>query len=282
MKLIYRVLLLPLLALFTIVTIATSASSANPGIRIGSKDWAEQFILGEMYALVLENAGFQVERQFNMGGTPILHRALVNGVIDLYPEYTGTGLLTVLGMSPSTDPQEVYELVSEGYQERFNLVWLTSAPMNNSQAFAMTQDGVAKFGIRTISDMVRQASELVMIGSPYFLEREDGLSRLRAAYGDFELKNYLAVDPGLRYIGLTKGEADVAVAFATDGEISALNLILLEDDRRFFIPYQIAPVVRQEILSANPRIAEALNALAPRITTESMQRLNYGSRSGDW
>ncbi|HEY9647493.1 MAG TPA: glycine betaine ABC transporter substrate-binding protein, partial [Chroococcidiopsis sp.] len=143
------------------------------------------------------------------------------------------------------------------------------------QALAMTQEGSEKFGVKTISDMAAKASELVMIGPPEFQEREDGLPGIKAVYGNFELKDYKAVDPGLRYKGLVDGEADVSVAFGTDGEVSAFNLVLLEDDKKLFPPYQIAPVVRQEVLDANPQIAEALNALAPKLTDATMQRLNY-------
>jgi osmoprotectant transport system substrate-binding protein len=147
--------------------------------------------------------------------------------------------------------------------------------MNNTQALAMTQDGSKKFGIKTISDMAAKASQLTLIGPPEFEVREDGLPGIKAKYGGFELKEYKAVDAGLRYKGLVDGEADVAVAFGTDGEIGAFNLVVLEDDKQLFPPYQIAPVVRQETLDANPKVAEALNALAPKLTSEVMQQLNY-------
>jgi osmoprotectant transport system substrate-binding protein len=279
MKRIRRLFLLPLLAVFTAtVLIACAGGGANNAgdtIRIGSKDFTEQFIIGEMYALVLEDAGFQVERKLNLGGTPVAQAALTNNEIDLYPEYTGTGLLTVLKLPPSADQAEVFEQVSQGYQEQFNLVWLNPAPMNNTQALAMTRQGSEQFGIRTISEMAARANELVMIGPPEFEAREDGLPGIRAQYGDFQLRQYKAVDPGLKYKGLVDGEADVAVAFGTDGEISAFNLVVLEDDQNLFPPYQVAPVVRQEALDQHTGLADALNAIAPLLTNETMQRLNY-------
>ncbi|HEY9646898.1 MAG TPA: glycine betaine ABC transporter substrate-binding protein, partial [Chroococcidiopsis sp.] len=276
-----RLLIFPLLALLTAITVvACTGGGSTPGsssttIRVGSKDFTEQFIIGEMYALVLEKAGLTVERKLNLGGTPVAQAALESNEIDLYPEYTGTGLLTVLKLPATSDQKEVFDKVSAGYKEQFNLVWLDPAPMNNTQALAMTQEGSEKFGVKTISDMAAKASELVMIGPPEFQEREDGLPGIKAVYGNFELKDYKAVDPGLRYKGLVDGEADVSVAFGTDGEVSAFNLVLLEDDKKLFPPYQIAPVVRQEALDANPQIAEALNALAPKLTDATMQRLNY-------
>lgn len=281
MKFLRRQLLLPLLALLTATLVVacggggTGDDAAATPIRVGSKDFTEQFIIGEMYALVLEDAGFAVERKLNLGGTPVAHAGLVNNEIDLYPEYTGTGLLTVLKLPASSDQQAVYDTVSEAYAEQFNLTWLEPAPMNNTQALAMTQEKAAELGIDTISDMAAQASELVMVGPPEFQEREDGLPGIQAAYGDFQLQEYKAVDPGLRYQALVEEEADVAVAFGTDGEISAFDLVVLEDDQQLFPPYQIAPVIRQEVLDANPEVADTLNALAPLLTNDTMQQLNY-------
>jgi osmoprotectant transport system substrate-binding protein len=244
-------------------------------IRVGSKDFTEQLILGEIYALALEDAGYSVERKLNLGGTPVAQAALESGEIDLYPEYTGTGLLTVLKEPVNSDPEAVYETVSTQYKDQFDLVWLEPAPMNNTQALAMTQEKSRELGITTISDFAAQANNLVLIGPPEFEVREDGLPGLQAAYGDFQLESYKAVDSGLRYRGLIDGEADVAVAFGTDGEISAFDLVILEDDQQLFPPYQVAPVVRQELLAANPEVADILNDLSPVITDEVMQGLNY-------
>lgn len=278
MRSLQRLFVLPLLALITaafVISCTSSGSGSGTVIKVGSKDFTEQFIIGEMYALVLEKAGFKVERKLNLGGTPVAQTALEKGEIDLYPEYTGTGLLTVLKLPAISDQQEVFNKVSQGYKEQFNLVWLDPAPMNNTQALAMTEEKSNQLGIKTISDMAAKASELVMIGPPEFEEREDGLPGIQAAYGNFQLKEYKAVDPGLRYKGLVDGEADVAVAFGTDGEISAFKLVVLEDDKKLFPPYQVAPVVRQDTLDANPGLAEALNSLAPKLTDEVMQTLNY-------
>jgi osmoprotectant transport system substrate-binding protein len=275
-----RAIIVPLIALLTALTVVACAGGGNDvasedAIVVGSKDFTEQFIIGEMYALVLENAGLPVERKLNLGGTPVAQAALESGEIDLYPEYTGTGLLTVLKMPAISDRQQVYQKVADGYQEQFDLVWLEPSPMNNTQALAMQRSRAEELGITTISDMAAQASDLVMIGPPEFQEREDGLPGIQAAYGNFELAGYKAVDPGLRYQGLVDGEADVVVAFGTDGEISAFDLVVLEDDRQLFPPYQVAPVVRQDALDAYPAIADSLNALSPLLTDETMQRLNY-------
>lgn len=263
-------LLLALLTMFSAL-----ACNSSTGIKVGSKDFTEQFILGEMYAIALENQGLQVERKLNLGGTPVAQAGLESGQIDLYPEYTGTGLLTVLKQPPQSNQKQVFDTVAQGYKEKFNLVWLEPAPMNNTQALVMTQEGSKKYGIKTISQMVDKASQLTMIGPPEFEAREDGLPGLKKAYGDFKLKKIIPADPGLRYKTLNNAQADVAVAFGTDGEISALKLVVLEDDKKLFPPYQVAPVIRQETLEQNPGIRDALNTLSPKLTTETMQRLNY-------
>ena len=178
-------------------------------VSVGSKDFTEQLIIGEMYALMLEENGFTVERKLNLGGTPVAQAAIESGEIDLYPEYTGTALLTVLKLPVNGDQQAVYETVKQAYQEQFNLVWLDPSPMNNTQALAMTEERAEALDIRTISDFAAQASTLTLIGPPEFEIREDGLPGLQAAYGNFSLKGYKAVDPGLRYKGLNSGKISI-------------------------------------------------------------------------
>jgi osmoprotectant transport system substrate-binding protein len=188
-----------MITVFVLFMMVLTSCNLLPGsngvtVRVASKDFTEQFILGEMYALVLEDAGFTVERRMNLGGTPVAQQALLSDEIDVYPEYTGTGLLTVLGLPVESDPQVVYDTVSREYLSQFNLVWLEPAPMNNTQALAMTRERANQLGIRTISDMVANASQLTMAGPPEFQEREDGLPGLRQVYGDFELAAYQAID----------------------------------------------------------------------------------------
>jgi osmoprotectant transport system substrate-binding protein len=264
-----------LACLALLVSVACSGGPSNSPVRVGSKDFTEEFIIGNMYAQLLEANGIPVERKLNLGGTPVLQQALVSDQVDVYPEYTGTGLLTVLKLPTNTDRQQVFNTVKDEYKKQFNLVWLNPAPMNNTQALAMKKDVAAKYGIKTISDMAAQAGELTMIGPPEFEQREDGLPGIQKAYGNFKLKKYIAVDPGLRYEGLVNGQADVAVAFGTDGQIAAYDLLVLHDDKGLFPPYQIAPVVRQQALDAYPKVGEALNKLAPLLDDATMQRLNF-------
>ncbi|NJL02373.1 MAG: quaternary ammonium transporter [Spirulinaceae cyanobacterium SM2_1_0] len=267
-----RRLLLPcLLGLLTLfVTVACSGNS--DAIRVASKNFAEQEILGEMYAQVLEANGYTVERKLNLGATDVAQQALENDEIDLYPEYTGTGLLTVLKQPLATDSAQVYEAVKSGYAEEFDLVWLEPSPMNNTYALSLTPAGAAKHNITTISELVAKADEFTMVGPPEFVAREDGLPGLKAAYGDFELQEFKGVEIGLRY--KDPSEDTVVVGFATDGQINELDLVVLEDDQNAFPPYQVAPVVQQQVLDANPELAELLNRVTAEVTNAEMQRLN--------
>jgi osmoprotectant transport system substrate-binding protein len=217
-----------------------------------------------------------VERKFNLGGTPVAHAALLKGDIGLYPEYTSTGLMTVLKAKPLADAAAIVEAVRKGYRERFRLVWLDPAPFNNTQALATTKALAEKHRLETYSDLAQKAGELRLGGPPEFAERADGIKGLRQAYGGFQFKEFKQLGTGsLRYEALKAGEVDVTVAFGTDGQISGMGLVLLRDDRNFYPVYQAAPVVREDVLEKNPAIAAALNRLAPLLTGEVMAALNW-------
>jgi osmoprotectant transport system substrate-binding protein len=265
----------------TTATIATSSPVSAPAgnlgtITIGSKDFTEEFIVAEIYAQVLENAGFKVNRKLNLGGTPVAQAAIVKGDIDLYPEYTSTGLLTVLKAQPIQDPTQIYQAVKSGYEKQFNLTWLTPSPFNDTQALAMTQAGSDKYGIKTYSDLSQKSSQLVLGGPAEFLSREDGLPALQKAYGGFQFKDTKQLGTGsLRYQALLGGQIDVVVAFSTDGEINGDKLALLQDDKNFYPVYNVAPVVRMDTLAKYPQIATVLDKLAPYLTTPIMSGLNW-------
>jgi osmoprotectant transport system substrate-binding protein len=264
---------------------ATEATSAPAGdaaansettIRLGSKNFTEVLIVGEMQALLLENAGFTVERNLNLGATPVAHTALINDEIDLYAEYTSTGLQEVLNDTERyADAEAVYNAVRAGYEEQFGLTWLEPAPFNNTNTFAVTEETAQQYGLRTYSDLAARASELRLGGPPEFPDRED-TQGLYEAYGGFEWAEFRQLDTGsLRYDALLNGDIDVVVAFGTDGRIAGDNLVVLEDDKGYYPVYQLAPVVRSELLETNPQIAEVLNQLAPLLTDEVMAGLNY-------
>lgn len=244
-------------------------------IRIGSKDFTEELILGEMYAQLLEDNGYDVERSLNLGGTEIAHEALVNDEIDLYPEYTGTALLAILQMPTMSDPDEVYQIVKDAYADQFDLVWLDQAPMNNANALATSREFSEANNLTTISQMVAMAGEITMAAVPDFEEREDGLAGLKAVYGDFELKELLVFAPGIKYQAFLDGDADVVQVFGTDGQIGGYDLVVLEDDKGLWPPYHVAPVVRQDTLDDNPDVADILDEVQPLLTSEVMTDLNW-------
>lgn len=271
---------------------------AADAVKVGSKNFPEALIIGEMYAQLLEAAGMKVDRKLNLGGTAVAQAALKKGDIDLYPEYTGTALTAILGKSlkdvsvgtpsaaspgaasPAASASDqlsnaVYEYVKAQYKEQFNLVWLDQAPMNNSQALAVKKDFADKNHLITISQLweLAKSTDITISAPSDFEDRPDGLAGLKEVYGDVDVK-VKAVDPGIKYKSFLNGDANVVLAFTTDAEIGQNNLVVLEDDKHLWPPYHVAPVVRQDALDANPKLAPALNALAPVLTTDAMIKMN--------
>jgi osmoprotectant transport system substrate-binding protein len=250
-----------------------SQTEAKPTVAIGSKDFTEQIIINEMAAALLEDAGYPVQRKLNLGGSAVVHQALVSDEIDTYVEYTGTGLTAILSLPVQTDPQQVYETVKQEYEDQFNATWLEPWGFNNTYAIAMRKDHADELGVQTISDLKGKASELVFGGTQEFITRPDGLPGLTEAY-DINFKEARGMDAGIMYQALASGQVDAISAFATDGRIPALDLVTLEDDQQFFPPYFAAPVIRQEKLEQDPQIAEVLNQLNGQIDNETMANLN--------
>ncbi|MCI5595701.1 MAG: glycine/betaine ABC transporter substrate-binding protein [Lachnospiraceae bacterium] len=246
----------------------------KPVIKVGSKDFTEGLLVSEIYALALEDAGFEVERVFDIAGS-LVHTALTSEEIDLYPEYTGTGLLSILGMDMITDPQEVYDTVKEEYEKQFQITWLDYSQANDGQGLAIRTAVAKKYNIKTISDLQKHAVELRFASQGDFDEREDGLPGLEKIYGEFNWKSTKVYDGGLKYEVLKKDQADVTPAYTTDGALADTeNLTLLEDDKRCWPPYNLAPVVRDDVLNANPEIADALNKVSKELTTENLTQMN--------
>jgi osmoprotectant transport system substrate-binding protein len=242
--------------------------------KIGSKNFTEALLLGELYAQLLEDAGQKVRRRLDLGGTDIAMEALRRGEIDLYPEYTGTALLVVLRHALVGDAAQTFAYVKQQYATQFGLTWLDPAPMNNTEALATTRALAARYGIRTLSDVAARAPQLRLGAVPEFVKRPDGLPGLQRVYGGFAFKDVKLLDFGLKYQALLAGDVDIVVAFGTDGAIVADDLLVMRDDKHLFPPYQVAPVVRSETLRARPQIATVLNRVAPLLTDRTMQTLN--------
>lgn len=244
-------------------------------IRIGSKNFTEQIILGEMMAQLIESrTELAVERRFNLGGTMICHGALISGEIDIYAEYTGTGLTAILGREPVRDPGKALEIVRREYRDRFNVDWLEPFGFNNAFAITVRADEAEKNGWKNISDLAAVAGQLRAGFTSEFMERPDGYPGLRERYG-FSFAKVVDLDPAIMYPALAGREVDLICAFATDGRIAAYGLKPLADDRNFFPPYQAAPLARIEIMRAHPEIRAALETLAGRLDDKTMQQLNY-------
>jgi glycine betaine/choline ABC-type transport system substrate-binding protein len=276
-------------ALATLGTSAAIFAQDKPTVGVGSKDFTESIILAHICGHLLEDAGYQVDRQTNLGGTVVAHEATVNGDIDLYVEYTGTGLLAILGMelpemgesaeasaSPAAgvgkDP--VYDIVAEAYPEQFGLQWLEPWGFNNTYVMAVRRETADELGITSISDLEGHAGDMTVGGTQEFLIRPDGLPGLEELYG-LSFADALGLDPGLVYSALVEGEVDIISATATDGRIPALDLVPLVDDLGFFPPYYAAPVVRQDLLEESPEVADVLNQLAGQIDDTRMAELNF-------
>lgn len=266
------------LALIGAALILPNCGGAKPGasgaIRVGSKNFGENIIVGEIYAAALERAGFSVERHMNLGSTQIAMAAMQRGDVDLYPEYTGTGLIDVLHLPPMRDAKMLYDRVRMQYQERYGMTWLQPSPANDSQGLVATK-AVAGRGVHTLSQCAKAAAGLRLAAVPEFVARADALPGLQKFYGGFKFKDVKTFDIGLQYDALKRGDADVATAFTTDAQIPEYGLVLLDDDRHFWPAYNIAPVVRNDALHAHPKIAPVLNGLAAKITTQRLAAMNY-------
>ncbi len=253
---------------------ALPACARRAQVIVGSKNFTEQLILGEMYAQLLAARDLSVERRLNLGGTQIAMAALRKGDIDVYPEYTGTALIAELHLAPLTDAAAIYRTVKTAYAQRYGLTWLDPAPMNNTQALATTRAIAQRYHVRTLSDLSAVAPQLRLGAVPEFTERPDGLPGLQRLYGGFRFKQVRLFDIGLKYKALLTGNVDVVVAFGTDGQIAADDLLVFVDDKHLWPVYAVAPVVRDDTLRRYPVIAPALNALSPRLTDATMRRLN--------
>jgi osmoprotectant transport system permease protein len=260
-------------AVVALALLARAPAAARP-VVVGSKNFTEQVLLGEILAARLEDAGFAVDRRLNLGGTALCHAAVREGQIDLYVEYSGTALTDILKRPVSPDPAAVLRTVREGYAP---MGLRLGAPLgfNNSYALVMRRADAEARLVRRISDLAPHAATLRLGLFGEFLEREDGMSGLVRAYGLRFGVPPREMDLGLIYQALVGGQVDLVVGSATDGLIAALDLIVLEDDRHYFPPYDAVPVMNERSLGAHPHLLAAVESLAGRIDEKAMRRMNY-------
>ena len=262
-------------SILTLLVLLAATARAQQSIVVGSKNFTEQEILGELVAQLLENnTDLPVIRRFGLGGTGVCHAALLAGELDIYVEYTGTALLDVLREPTSQSPDEVYRRVWRAYRDKFDLIWFPPIGFNNTYALTVRAGDAKRHNWQTISDLARDAAQLKAGFTSEFTERADGYPGLRRTH-NLKFASTVDLDPGLMYRSLADGQVDVVSGFATDGRIVAYKLKMLRDDRGFFPPYDAAPVVRGDLLREHPEIRAALAPLAGGIDDETIRLMNY-------
>jgi osmoprotectant transport system permease protein len=242
-------------------------------VVVASKPFGESYLLAEMFAQLLEARGFRVDRRLGLGATEIAFEALRTDAIDVYPEYTGTGLLAILREQPSKDPRDVYQKVARQFRERWGVRWLPPLGFQNTYAIAVRRETARKLGLATLSDLARASRTLRAGLTPDFIGRPDGLPGLQKAYG-IRFRSIRALVPAVKYQALAAGEVDVIDGYSTDGFIVRYDLVVLDDDRAFFPPYEAAGVISPALQRDAPGAVSALTELSGLLTESDMRLLN--------
>jgi osmoprotectant transport system permease protein len=247
-------------------------SRARP-VVVASKPFGESYVLAEMFAQLLEARGFAVDRRPGLGATEIAFGALRSGAIDVYPEYTGTGLLAILGEKPLGSPGAVYQRVTQEFRARYGARWLPPLGFQNSYAIAVRRATADSLHLATLSDLARAAPSLRAGLTPDFVGRADGLPGLQRAYG-LSFREVKTLVPAVKYQALAAGQVDVIDGYSTDGLIARYDLVVLSDDRRFFPPYEAAALIGPRLAAEMPAAAAALAELSGRLDEPRVRALN--------
>jgi glycine betaine/choline ABC-type transport system substrate-binding protein len=264
------------IVVFIAACLALCSCTRPDRIVIGSKNFTEQVILGELLAQEIElTTHLPVDRKLNMGGTFICHQALIAGQIDAYVEYTGTALTAILKKPVSTDAKQVFETVRKDYRDQFKVDWTEPLGFNNTFVIVVRADDAEKLHLKTISDAAPYTRQWTAGFGYEFIEREDGYPGLAKRYGLHFPMPPRVMDLGLTYKALAGRQVDVIAGNSTDGLIDTLHLFALEDDKHYFPPYDAAPVLREAVAQKHPEVRQAFAALAGRITESDMRRMNY-------
>jgi osmoprotectant transport system permease protein len=255
-----------------LLLLAVQATPPRP-VVVASKPFGESYILAEIFAQLLEARGVAVDRRPGLGATEIAFGALRTGAVDVYPEYTGTGLLAILDEPPRRDPREVFDRVSGEFRRRWGVRWLPPLGFENTYAIAVRRESAKRYGLATLSDLARVGPKLQAGLTADFIGRPDGLPGLAGAYG-LRFAEVRALLPAVKYQALAAGEVDVIDGYSTDGLIARYDLVVLEDDRRFFPPYEAAALVSRTLAERRPEAIAALTELSGRLDVTGMRRLN--------
>ena len=254
------------------------SESKIKSITVASKDFTEQIILGNMISELIENkTDIKVNRKLALGGTQIIFGAINSGEVDMYLDYTGTILIDVLKHDPISEnikSNDVYDITKKEIEDKYKLYVGAEYAFNNTFALALRKDTITKYNLKTISDLSKVSSQLVLTPTFEFTNRDDGYPGLAKNYKSLIFKDIISMDGALRYQAIDNGKSDVINAFSTDGLIDTYDLVLLEDDKNFFPPYHAVPLVRREIIEKYPELKEIVNSLSEILTNEVMRKLN--------
>jgi len=265
-----------LCACLILALLGAGCSDDGRRVTVGSKNFLEQVLLGELIAQHVERRlGVTVDRRLNLGGTMLAHRALLNGDIDLYPEYTGTALTAVLDLAPSPDAQSVRDRVKQEYEQRYGLQWLDPLGFENTFAMIVRRADAERDHLESLSDAAHRAASWTMGVGYEFQQRPDGLPRLLEAYGLKLTGPPTTMDLGLLYRALNQRQVNMIAGNSTDGPLSVFDVTVLRDDRQCFPAYEAAIVVRPDSLDRVPGLSEVLKELTGRLSEETMRRLNH-------
>jgi osmoprotectant transport system permease protein len=268
-------IILGIITLIIAGLIAFNYQKAPETIIIGSKNFTEQVILGELLAQHIENhTKLKVDRRFNLGGTFIVHEAVKAGKIAGYVEYTGTSFTTILKEKPISNPQIVYEKVKEYYDQKLKLTVMKPLGFENTFAMIIRGEDAKKWQIKSLSEAGKYSPQMKAGFGYEFLEREDGYPGLSKTY-NLKFANIKQMELGLMYQALKEKQLDFIAANSTDGLIPVLNLVILEDDKKYFPPYQAIPIFNQEILRKYPELTDTINQLGGKVSTTAIQKMNY-------
>jgi osmoprotectant transport system substrate-binding protein len=263
-------------ALALTLALANCGPSRQNVIVVGSKNFPEQLILGELIAQQIEaKTHLKVERRFYLAGTYICQQAMLAGRIDVYPEYTGTALTAILKEPPLKDPDAVFQKVKEEYRRKFHFAVLPSFGFNDTFAIEIRGADARRLGLKTISQAAKYTPQWRAGFGYEFMERADGYKGLVATYNLKFASPPAIMDLGLLNRALASKQIDLAAGNSTDGLIPALDLAVLEDDKHYFPPYYAVPIVREQALARHPEVRAALAELAGKITDDDMRALNY-------
>jgi osmoprotectant transport system substrate-binding protein/osmoprotectant transport system permease protein len=268
-------------ALAAVLSVALGASARLPAcpparlppVIVASKPFGESYLLAEMFAQLLEARGFTVERRPGLGATELAFQALRTGAIDVYPEYTGTGLTAILHEAALSDPRDAFTRVALEFARRWDIHWLPPLGFENTYAIAVRRETAERLGLHTLTDLARAGPQLTAGLTPDFIGRPDGLPGIQRAYG-IGFKAVRALGPAIKYQALAAGNVDVIDGYATDGFIARYDLVVLQDDRRFFPPYQAAAMVGSRLYREAPGAVLALEELSGRLSEAAMRGLN--------